>query len=135
LSVEQIKDKILMNYQDKHYIMILRGKLFESNCIGQMHTYYRLIGFAYNNKFFEKFCIAGMIGFHYTFVIEGVPQTIPVSEDNRDLYPFSKHSFVGRECKLFAIQTDILDQNKSGDPEWQKESLLASGYFIVNECA
>ena len=95
-----------MNYSDKFYLIILRGKLFETNCLGSeelLFTYYRLIGFAYNNKFFEKFCIPGMIGHHYTFVIEGVPQTIPFTEENRELYPFSKHSFVGKECKLFSI--------------------------------
>jgi hypothetical protein len=118
--------------------VILRGKVYLSNCLGiesLRNEYYRLVGFAYNYKFLEKFCIPGMIGHHYTFVIDGLPQTIPFTEENRDKYPFAKHSFIGRECKLFPIQTEILDVNKSGNADWQKESIFASGYFIVQECA
>jgi hypothetical protein len=75
-----------MQYSGRYYIIVLKGKLFESNCLGVpdlLNTYYRLIGFAYNNKFLEKFSLPGMIGHHYTFVIDGVPQTIADSEENR----------------------------------------------------
>ena len=70
---------------------------------------------------------------YYTFVTEDKPQTREYTDGLAKTYPYSKSAIMGKNNELFCIASDMLKYNMESEDR-QKDSLYASGHFIVHDC-
>jgi hypothetical protein len=142
-------------------MLFANGRLIKTNVNYQDNEfeYYRLIGEAYNSRKLERAMVntkqvqqlqqvedgskngsdsqRGPNTVFFTYVMDGVPQTLPHNALSDAKYGYSKQVFVqGKDqpesFKLYSTSCAKLPQNKSNEGRL-KDCRMASGYFLVSQ--
>lgn len=112
--------------------------------------YYRLIGEAYNNHILNRASLSPQnitslmqkvstdqnstnTNQFYTYVINGIPQTVKHNEEFDETHGYSKQVLVQQKTKEFKLYSTTCNKLKYNDSKDRiNECRLATGYFIVN---